>query len=110
MDAKTTAYLRERRSHSGGISLARDAVSAAVGALAAAAAGQSVLWGVVGAAASVVLVEVYSYVHRFVWVAPKEMYFEGQRAIRQLERKSNEELEALQASHTSELVDRTRQL
>lgn len=74
--------------------LRRDVIGAVVGASLSWLAGDSLWWGIAGGIGGVVAVEIVVWVLRFVWVAPKEMYFEQQRLIETIEEKYTKTLES----------------
>lgn len=87
------AYQRLRRKRSAGASLRRDLFAAAVGAVVgesiadeAAAPVARMLWGALGAIASILIVETVWFVVRYVWVTPAQMHAEDHAQIAKLDR------------------------
>jgi hypothetical protein len=96
MQPPTRAYLRERSGISGQPQIARDAVIAVIGAVVgwfapdSASRGEMSLYAAGGAIGAVLAFEFVAYAWRFVWVAPKQMHFEGLATIVRLEGERDE--------------------
>lgn len=100
MDAKTTSYFRQRRGLSGKLEIKRDGFVALLGAVLGALVPSSLTqmhpaaFAVITAVLAVVLFELVAYLWRFIWIAPKQIYFEQQNLVvlieRDLEKARNE--------------------
>jgi ABC-type Fe3+-hydroxamate transport system, periplasmic component len=96
MRANDRAYLRERRGHSGGLEIRRDAIVAVVGAGLGFLVPERLtlvhpaLVSLVSAVLAVVIFEGAAYIWRFVWIAPRKMHFDSLKSIDRLELERNE--------------------
>ena len=104
MDAKTAAYLRERRRHVGTWGVVPRVISGIIGAAlgksvpASSTPVESLLFAIVGAVGGVIVVETVRYAWRFIWVAPKTMYFEALASTATAERAADKRLRAVESA------------
>jgi len=107
MDEVTRAYLRQRRAIGGRFVPVRDVVAGLIGLTLPLCLAdqpskmQSVVFALLGAIGGIAIVESFSFLWRFVFVAPAQLHRDQLTSISRIERERDEALAALAEQRTS---------